>query len=497
MPLTLRGLSKSYGAVIALRGVDLAVEGGEIRALYGGNGSGKSTVAKIVGGIVAPDHGAMMLDSAPMPFGQPARAQAAGVGIAYQELSLLPELSVADNLALGLIPEKIPWFRDRRRIREEAAQSLRPLGLGALAELPVHALQVGEKYLVELAKVLRLKPKYIVLDEVTSALHEREVSIVRKVLAELRAAGAGVILVSHRLQELRAFCDSITVLRNGEVVAEGDLSTVSTDRLVELVGGSRTAQIAAGRPSRAVVDATHPPRLVVKDLELERGRPPVSLTVRPGEVVGLGGLPDQGQAELLARLMGLRAHKTGASIEIDGKSVALTSPTRAILSGVAYVSGDRDEVGFAIRTIEENAFAAALNRAEGRRPSRDDLKRVLHALTTVYGSLSHALKSLSGGNQQKVLLARSFLLHPKLLLAADPTKGIDVAARAEVHAFVRRLAADYGTAVILTSSDDRELAELCHRVLVLERGAIIRELTAKELNEENLIDAYMREAAPT
>lgn len=185
-----------------------------------------------MGGIIAPDLGAMTLDGAPMPFGEPARAQAAGVAIAYQELSLLPELSVAENLALGLIPERIPGFRDGRRIREEAAQSLRPLGLGALANFPVRALQVGEKYLVELAKVLRLKPKYIVLDEVTSALHEHEVSIVRTVLDELRSAGAGVILVSHRLQELRAFCDTITVLRNGEVVAEGDLRTVTTDRLV-------------------------------------------------------------------------------------------------------------------------------------------------------------------------------------------------------------------------------------------------------------------------
>ena len=393
-----------------------------------------------------------------------------------------------------MIPERIPGFRDGRRIREEAAQSLRPLGLGALANFPVRALQVGEKYLVELAKVLRLKPKYIVLDEVTSALHEHEVSIVRTVLDELRSAGAGVILVSHRLQELRAFCDTITVLRNGEVVAEGDLRTVTTDQLVELVGGgSRSTQIAAGRVAASVPDPTQPPRLVVKDLQLERGRTTISLSVQPGEVVGLGGLPDQGQDELLAHLIGLRKHKAEVAIEFDGKPVSLTSPTRAILNGVAYVSGDREEVGFAIRTIEENAFAAALNRTEGRRPSRDDLKRVLHALSTVYGGLSHALKSLSGGNQQKVLLARSFLLHPKLLLAADPTKGIDVAARAEVHAFVRRLAADYGTAVLLTSSDDRELAELCHRVVVLERGVIIRELGSKDLNEEILIEAYMRE----
>ena len=481
------------GPSSALRDAGFTVQPGEIRALFGGNGSGKSTLAKIVAGAVRPDTGTLAIDGRDIPFGSPVGAHDAGIAITFQELSLLPDLTVAENLSLERTPRRGGVFLARRTVRSEARDLLDRLGIAHLEDLPVHALQVGEKYLVELAKALRLRPRYLVLDELTSALHEHEALIVKRIFREHQQGGGGAILVSHRSREILDLCDTITVLRNGEVVADSRVSDVSGHDLLTWVGGTAAPRKSAEATTRGRAGAQAPVRLDLRGLVVESAAAPVSLEVRRGEILGLGGLPDQGQALVQQCLFGLRNIRAPGSLHLDGAPVQLRSSTDAVRAGIAYVSGDRDEVGFAIRSIQENLCASLVNRRPIPRLSGEALKGALAKLMTVYAGLLSPLNSLSGGNQQKVLLARCFLLQPTVLIAADPTKGIDIAARAEVHASIRRLADEQGTAVIFTSSDDRELAALCDRVLVMEKRAIIRELHAGEdLDEQTLIHCYMR-----
>ncbi len=500
MSFSVGDVFKSYGPVVALRDAAFTVEPGEVRALFGGNGSGKSTLAKIVAGAIKPDAGFLRIDGHEVPFGSPAAAHEAGVAITFQELSLLPDLTVAENLTLERTPRIGGLFLARALVRKQARELLDRLGIAHLEDLPVHALQVGEKYLVELAKALRLRPRYLVLDELTSALHEHEALIVRRVLREHQQGGGGAIVVSHRSREIHDLCDTITVLRNGSVVADRRVADVSADDLLTWVGGtpvpdSDSSGQADREKARISSIASRPVRVELTDVTIEAGVPPLSLEVRQGEILGLGGLPDQGQVLVQHCLFGLREIRLPGSLRLDGAPLKLQSSTDAVRAGIAYVAGDRDEVGFAIRSIQENLYASLVNCRPAPRLPAAAFKAALAKLMTIYAGLTAPLNSLSGGNQQKVLLARCFMLQPKVLIAADPTKGIDIAASAEVHASIRRLAREQGTAVIFCSSDDRELAGLCDRVLVMEKRSIIGELHAgRNLDEQRLIHSYMRGA---
>jgi ABC-type sugar transport system ATPase subunit len=278
MSLSVQQVSKRYGPVIALRSAGLVVAPGEVRALFGGNGSGKSTLAKIVSGCVQADTGSIEVDGRPVPPDSPKAAHAAGIAITFQDLSLLPDLTVAENLSLERMPRVARLFRDERAIKVHVRAVLERLGLAHLADLPVHALQIDEKYLVELAKALRLQPKYIVLDELTSALREHEVVIVKRILREHRAEGGGAIVVSHRIAEIHELCDTITVLRNGEVVADGSLSEVSTENLVNWVGGTlRRHSSSELRREDGRAQSSRSVRVALHDIRLEADAPPLSL----------------------------------------------------------------------------------------------------------------------------------------------------------------------------------------------------------------------------
>jgi ABC-type sugar transport system ATPase subunit len=493
LSLAVSQISKRYGAVVALKDVTFSLRPGEIRALYGGNGSGKSTAAKIVGGAVRPDAGAVVIDGLSLEGGSPRLAQASGVAITYQELSLLPELTVAENLAFARMPRRWWAFRDQREIYRQALDILQQVELAHLATLPISALQVGEKYLIELAKALLLRPRYIVLDEITSALHNNEAALVWRILREHQANGGGTLFVSHRVQEILEICDSITVLRNGEVAADDRIENVNAQTLVRWAGGSSDVESEASSTISAPNVASAPARLAISGLRLSGGATPLSVSVGRGEIFGLGGLPDQGQQEILSTIFGDRRDH-GAEIRIDGLASRLKSPQDAVRAGIAYVAGDRDEVGFRSTSIAENLQAILLNREGKPRAEASTMRASLASMSTLYEVLSQPLNSLSGGNQQKVLLARCFVVQPKVLLAADPTKGIDVAARAEVHHSIRRLARG-GACIILTSSDDSELADLCDRVMVLERKSLKCELSrqAGTLTQQSLVEAYLRQ----
>lgn len=487
MSMTIETVTKRYGAVVAIRSASLTLGPGEIRALYGGNGSGKSTLAKIVGGTLRPDSGAVRLDGVDLPLGHPARVRAAGVAITYQELSLLPQMSVADNLAFVHLPGRF-GFADRRAIAEDARAVLDRVGLAHVADLPVEALQVGEKYLVELAKLLLARPRVMVLDEITSALHDNEAAIVRRIIAAHRDEGGSALFVSHRVQEILEICDTITVMRNGESVADDAIAAVTAERLVQWAGGSSTA----ARPAATLPDKPEDaaPHLVVENLDT--GRASIGFSAARGEILGFGGLPDQGQDEVLMALSGGR-RVPHMRLSLDGARLRLASPADAVRQGIAFVAGDRDAVGFRVLSIADNIEAAHLNVRRAPALRAGEMHAALSDLSTVYASLTAPLGSLSGGNQQKVLLARCFVMRPKLLIAIDPTKGIDVSARAEVHRALRRLADEIGTCVLLSSSDDSELAGVCNRVLVMEEGRIKAELrrAGGGLTQDALVNAYL------
>ncbi len=490
MTMVLENISKRYGTIIAIRQAALSLKAGEIRALYGGNGSGKSTLAKIMAGLLRSDSGTIAIDGHAVSATHLRQVKAGGVGITFQELSLFPQLTVAENLAFSAMPERF-GFRSDRRIGEQAVDILKRLGIDHLASLPVAALQVGEKYLVEFGKLLLARPRYMILDELTSALHDNEAAIVHEIIAEHRRAGGGVIFVSHRIREILKICDTITVMKNGEAVAQEEIGQVSEQKLVAWAGGLENLPQAKSLPSSVQSETL----LAVDGLDCGAGA--LGFTVARGEILGLGGLPDQGQSAIISALAGDRP-SSSAAISIAGSKVAVRRPADAVRLGVAYVTGDRDEIGFRSLSILQNIEAAYINKSSRAALAASVAKEALASLKTRYRNMQAPLLSLSGGNQQKVLLARAFVTKPRIVVAADPTKGIDVAAREEVHKALRRLAADHGACVILTSSDDSELAAVCDRVLVMEEGRIKSELSraAGSLTQDALMNAYLhRESA--
>ncbi|QFQ86677.1 ATP-binding cassette domain-containing protein [Paracoccus kondratievae] len=488
MSLIIQKVTKTYGPVTAVNEVSLSVAPGECRALYGGNGSGKSTIANMVAGVVAPDSGRIEIDGRPLESVTPRYARALGIGITFQELSLMPALSGAENALLGDLPVRAGLLLNQDKMRARAAEQLAPIGLDRLAALRVDLLQTGQKYLLELAKALYLRPKYIIIDELTTTLHASEVELFSRLLSWHLVQGGGALFVSHRLDELRRFCSTISVLRNGELVAEGALADASDRQLIEWAGGAEQAS-----PVPVTQDREAETALKVLNLRLDPVSPPLNLHCGKGEILGLGGLPGQGQKALLRVLAGLGNPAGPVELKLNGRDLPLASPVASAAAGVAFVTGDRDEAAMGIRSIRENMIAPFLARPGASIPNRDALTRALARLSTRYAGLDRPINSLSGGNQQKVLVARCLLAQPALLVAEDATKGIDVAARADVHRLLREMAQEWGTAVLVTSSDDLELVELCDRVLVMEGQSVRAELSRRKgnLSVDNLVAAYM------
>ncbi|RWR28453.1 sugar ABC transporter ATP-binding protein [Sinirhodobacter populi] len=490
MTLVLDGITRVFGPVRALDDVSLTVGPGECRALYGGNGSGKSTLAKIASGTLASDTGRVLVDDRPLGRADPARARSLGVGMTFQELSLIPLLTAGENVVLTDMPGRAGLLRDTARADQMAQAALAPVGLAGRRDLPVSILQTGEKYLIELAKALQSRPRWLIIDELTATMHASEVDVFAGLLADHLAQGGGALFVSHRLPELRRFCDTISVLRNGKLVFDGALAGVGDDELVKWAGGGHRDAPALMAPAR-----DGEVRVKAKAIRPLPNAQPLDLGFRAGEITGIGGLPDQGQKQVLRLLAGLRAPSPGESVSLDGEALPLGSAAAMAAKGISFVSGDRDEMVFAPRSIRENMLAPFAAMRGLKMPSDAEITAALERLATRHAGISRPIGGLSGGNQQKILVARCLLLNPRLILAEDCTKGIDVAARNDVHHLLRELAHVQGTTVIVTSSDDQELAELCDRVLVLDGGRIIAELNRAEggLDAQAIVSAYMKQ----
>ena len=483
------GVSKRYGGVRALENASLSIEAGKIHAILGENGAGKSTLIKVMAGVVAPDRGTMTLDGRSVSFASPAAANHAGIVCMFQELSLVPDLSVADNISIADPPKRFGLIdpRRQRRIAEEAlaragAQDIHPRAL-------VRDLPLSRRQMVEIAKALARNPRILILDEATSALTAADVSKVFDVLKRLRSEGLALLFISHRMHEIAELADACTIFRNGRNFATYAAGTKSDDEVVELMIGREYHHVFP--PKVALAPSDRPAVLEVRDLGWTDRLRNVSLSVRAGEVVGLGGLDGQGQRELLLALFGVLRGCTG-EIRVDGVRASVTSPIEAKAKSMALIPEDRKTEGLMLpMSVRDNLSFAALDRISSggivnaaREQARIDEMVALLAIKTAGTEI--AVGSLSGGNQQKVVIAKWLMTQPRIILLNDPTRGIDVGTKQEIYQLLRKLA-DAGAAILFYSTDYDELIGCCDRVLVLYDGAVKRELVGEDITEHALV----------
>jgi ribose transport system ATP-binding protein len=488
--LSARHLVKRYGGVTALADGTLDVRSGEVLALMGANGSGKSTLGKIVTGAVVPDSGMVLLDGEEVGFSSPQAARKAGISAVYQELSLVPDMTVAENVWLA--NEPVALGRVRKRERKERTARLLSLFEGALgpsvgSDSLVSELSPSDRQIVEILKALSREPRVMILDEATASLGARQVERLFELVAEWKARGMALIFVSHRMEEIFQIADRATVLRSGETVGTANLEETSEEELVGLM-------IEGGVAERRI---EHPPEAAVEKrvlLETEDLRSSVlggiNLTLGEGEIVGLGGLQGQGQSNLLLALFGAVSHS--GSVRLAGENVRFSHPRQAMRRGLAFVPGDRGGEGLLpMRSILENLLLPSWSRYGAIlnvRRARQDSEEASRDLRIRMGSLDDPVSSLSGGNAQKVVLGKWLLRDPKVLLLDDPTKGVDVGAKGEFYKILSDLR-ERGVAILLHSSDDEELLGLCDRVLVMRDGVVRRELSGADLNKPALVSA--------
>jgi galactofuranose transport system ATP-binding protein len=537
--LEARQVVKSFGGVHALRGADLLVRPGEVHALMGENGAGKSTLIKLLTGVYRPDDGVVALHGTERSFRTPLEAQAAGISTIYQEVNLVPMMSVARNLFLGREPRRFGLV-DVRTMNRLAAEILVRYGVRVDVAAPVHTLGLGARQMVALARAVRTDARVVIMDEPTSSLEPREVQTLFGVIRTLREQGAAVVFVSHRLDELYEICDRVTVLRDGRTVHSGAMAELPRTELVALMLGRALLAAHDGRVTAFAPDKSQrqpaPADAALKDL-LPRGRagrtsvgsggsggsagsvgsdrsdPPalsisgltdrhrlrdVSLEVAAGEVVGLGGLLGAGRSETAQAVIG--AHPAAGTVSVAGKQIRRRSPKAAVRAGIAMLAEDRKAEGVIPGlSVRENIVLAALprlSRAGIVSTARQDriVEFFMTRLRIKASSPEQKVQDLSGGNQQKVLLARWMCLNPRVLLLDEPTRGIDVGAKAEVQTIIDQLAAE-GVGVLLISSELDELIEGSDRVVVLHTGTVAARLDRAEVTAPNLMSALAGEGA--
>jgi ribose transport system ATP-binding protein len=485
----MEGISKRYGGVRALEKAELTIHAGRVHAILGENGAGKSTLIKIMAGVVAPDEGRMLLDGREVSFADPAAANAAGIVCVFQELSLIPELSVADNIVVSHPPTRFGMI-DRRAQRRIAEDALQRAGGGDIhPSTPVRDLPLSRRQIVEIAKALARKPRVLILDEATSALSASDVESIFGVIKRLRDEGVALLYISHRMHEIAELADVCTVFRNGRNVETYEAGSKTDEQVVELMIGREYHNVFPPKPMRPEAK----PLLEVRNLTWAPRLNGVSLDVSAGEIVGLGGLDGQGQRELLLALFGV-LRGTSGDILVDGRPVSINSPRQAKDDkiGMALIPEDRKTEGLMLpMAVRDNlSFAAMSLFSTGgiidRGAEQKAIAEMIRLLAIKTDGIAVPAGSLSGGNQQKVVIAKWLMRKPRIILLNDPTRGIDVGTKQEIYQLLRQLADD-GAAIILYSTDYDELIGCCDKVLVMYDGAIRRTLTGAGITEKALI----------
>jgi ribose transport system ATP-binding protein len=484
MTLACRGITKRFPGVVAVDHVDLEVEPGKVTILLGENGAGKSTLARVIAGVYRPDDGSMTLDAHPYLPSGPGEAMAAGIGMIHQETSLLPNLSVAENIFLGRQPRRGPVIHNRA-MRDAARRQLDRLGLEVDPATPVGRLSVAARQQVEIAKALSLDARILILDEPTAALGGEEVDRLFGLIGDLRSHGVAFIYVSHRLAEVPEVGDRVVVLRDGKRVASWDRADVPVEELIEAMVG-RTVDQVYPEPPEPRADAV----LRVEGLSRRGAFSDVSFTVRRGEVLGVAGLVGAGRTRLARALFGAEPAE-GGRVLLEGEPLVLGSPADAVAAGIVLVPEDRKEQGVvldlsmqdnvALPSLDELTTAGLLRPATLRRLARELARRL-----DIRGRLRQPARTLSGGNQQKTAIAKWIHRHPKVVIFDEPTRGVDVGAKAGIYQLIRDLAAG-GTAVLVISSELPEVLGLSNRVLVLSRGRQTGLLHRSEAEEERVV----------
>jgi ribose transport system ATP-binding protein/rhamnose transport system ATP-binding protein len=498
------GISKRFGGIVALHEVELEVRRASVLALIGENGAGKSTLIKIISGAIRRNSGALEFDGEGIDFHSPHDATAAGVATVYQELSLFPEMTVAENLFMGDYPRRrgmITWPRVKR-----AAQALfDEVGVAVPVDRQVRQLPLAEQYLVEIVKALRQRPKLLILDEPTAALDAHDSEVIFRLVEGLQRNGTGLVFVSHRLDELFRICQHYVVLRDGRTVAQGEMDETNEDDLVAKMLSTKDEDADAsaspepatdgsgvfGRRRRRPVDAAKAPVIRATGLATAGVRN-VSFEGRPGEVIGIAGLRGSGQTALCRALAGADRITSG-SLEVEGRRFAPRSPYHAIKRGVGLLPIDRKSQGLFLNlsTAQNASMSRLVKRAPAvvRGRSFEGVARDYESKLDIRlpgGSVDTLVGQLSGGNQQKVVLARCLAAEPRVLVMDEPTRGVDVGAHRQIHDLIARLA-DEGLCVVMSSSVLSELLELCNSVLVLQRGEMVASLTGSEMTEHEVL----------
>src|SRR5919107_4041508 len=485
----LRDAAKSYGAVHALRDGNLALRSGEVRGLVGENGAGKSTLVKVLGGVVPPDAGELVMGGAPVRFHSPHDARDAGIAVIYQEPTLFPDLSVAEDVVMGYHPLRGLKRIDRGAMRRGVQGLMDRLGVRLDPEQPVRGLSIADQQIVEIAKALSFDARVLIMDEPTAALSGHEVDRLFNVVRTLKQRGAAVLFISHRLDEIFTICDTVTVLRDGEVTHDGATKDMDTDELVRRMVGRELSQLFPKLD--AEIGA---PVLKVERLTREGVFTDISFEVRRGEIVAFAGLVGAGRSEVARAIFGIDK-PDGGHVEVDGVRLKPGSPTAAMRAGVGLVPEDRRQQGLVMElSIERNVGLTRLqalgNRigiigsgSEGKLASDWASK-----LQLKFHRLSDPVGFLSGGNQQKVVLGKWLATSPKVLIIDEPTRGIDVGTKAEVHRLMSELAGQ-GLAVLMISSELPEVLGMADRVPVMHEGRLVQEIARAEADEESVVRA--------
>jgi D-allose transport system ATP-binding protein len=494
----MQGIVKTFGGVHALRGVDLDIYPGEVHVILGENGAGKSTLMKILSGTYEPSEGRIMVDGTPHEGLKPTQAAHLGIAIIYQELSVINELSVLENLFVGRIPIRrifgigvVNW----KAMEQEAAPILARLGLQIDLRMPVRSLTIAHRQMVEIAKALMRNARVVVMDEPTSSLTAVEINRLFSIVGQLRAEGKAVVFISHKLAEVRAIGDRFSVLKDGASNGTGQVADITNDDLVRMMVGRTVQQYFLNEKP---IDRTGPPILRVSNVSSRDRRQvaDVSFEVYSGEILGFAGLVGSGRTELMNCLFGAAARASG-KVELNGQDITPRSPVQALKNGMAYITENRLQTGFLPNFSIKNNIAISrsvkqspLRGTWGLIPGRDELQVAESQRDRVRikcSSIEQNIVELSGGNQQKVLFAKWMCTEPEVFIFDEPTRGIDVGAKSEIHQMMRQLA-NQGKAILMVSSELPEILGVCDRIAVFKSGRIVQMVDGTTASEEQILE---------
>ena len=501
--LRMEGIYKSFGQVKAVNGVDLVLHEGEILALMGENGAGKSTLMNILSGALRHYEGKIFIQGKQVHISGPLEAAALGIAKIHQELQMVGELSVAENMFMGREKTKRFGFIDKKKSESEAQKYLDMLDLDFKSSRAVKSLRVGEQQLVEIAKAITKHAKILIMDEPTSAISKNESERLFKIVRQLAHEGVGIIYITHRMEEVFELADSLMVMRDGFFVGRVPTAETDRNRVISMMVGREVSDVYPRLPRAPGREVLRVERLSLRGDAANYQRPlhDLSFSLRQGEVLGIAGLLGAGRTELLEAIFGLHPRRMTGSIYIDGEKKEITSPDRAIEAGIAFATEDRKNQGLVLlRSIGENMSLPKLkelNRAGfmNRKSERLQWQEQMDAMSIRAGSYDTLSGTLSGGNQQKVVLGRWLMMRPRVLLLDEPTRGIDVGAKSEIYHLIQKLASS-GMGIIVVSSELPEIIGISDRILTLSEGRLTGEFSKQEATQEKLLyAATLREGA--